>query len=100
MLMVDMLAAKSRLSQRVELLQSGAEAEIVTAHNGRPVARLVTIVATANPKRRLGLLAGQYRASSQAEFDRRRHSSLAFLRATHRRRRAESLTSRRDAPRP
>ncbi len=36
-----MFEAKSQLSRLVELVESGAEAEIVIARNGKPAAKLV-----------------------------------------------------------
>ena len=36
-----MFEAKSQLSKLVELVESGAEAEIVIARNGKPAAKLV-----------------------------------------------------------
>ena len=51
---VNMHEAKSRLSQLVEAVESGREAEIVIARNGKPAARLVPIgpLAPDKPKRR------------------------------------------------
>ncbi len=40
---VNIFKAKSDLSRLVEAVESGAEAEIVIARNGRPAARLVPI---------------------------------------------------------
>lgn len=40
---VNMLDAKTRLSQLVEAVESGAETEILIARNGKPAARLVPI---------------------------------------------------------
>jgi prevent-host-death family protein len=40
---VNMHEAKSRLSQLVESVRSGAEAEVVIAKNGVPAARLVPV---------------------------------------------------------
>lgn len=55
--MVNMHDAKSRLSQLVAAVRSGAEREVVIAVNGTPAARLVPI----EPKRKLrwGLLEGK-----------------------------------------
>lgn len=54
-----MLEAKSNLSRLVEALESGAEAEIVIARNGRPAARLVPI--RSRPMgQRIGLAKGLY----------------------------------------
>ena len=55
---VNMHEAKTRLSALVEAIESGAEAEVVIARNGKPVARLVPM-----PKRkpiRLGLAEGKF----------------------------------------
>lgn len=40
---VNIFKAKSDLSRLVEAVESGAEAEIIIARNGRPAARLVPI---------------------------------------------------------
>lgn len=64
---VNMHEAKSRLSQLVEAVESGREAEIVIARNGKPAARLVPIAAeTQKPKRRLGLAAGKFNFDYEA----------------------------------
>lgn len=42
---VNMLEAKSNLSRLVAAIESGEEREIVLARNGRPVARLVPVLA-------------------------------------------------------
>lgn len=56
---VNMLEAKTQLSRLVEAVESGAEAEIIIARNGRPAAKLVPI--DEKPKRRrLGLAKGKY----------------------------------------
>lgn len=51
---VNMHDAKSRLSQLVAAVRSGAEREVVIAVNGTPAARLVPI--EVKPKPRWGLL--------------------------------------------
>ena len=59
MAIVNMLEAKTTLSKLVEAVESGAEAEIIIARNGKPAAKLVAL--NAAPKKiRLGLLAGKY----------------------------------------
>jgi prevent-host-death family protein len=61
MAVVNMLEAKTRLSQLVEAVESGAEEEIVIARNGKPAVRLVPL--QAKPKegpRPLGLAEGRY----------------------------------------
>lgn len=66
---VNMLDAKTQLSKLVQQVESGAEAEIVIARNGRPVAKLVPMNARAKIPRRLGLLAGRYPSFTLEEFD-------------------------------
>lgn len=66
---VNMLDAKSNLSRLVEAVESGAEAEIIIARNGRPAARLVPIAAAVDAGRRLGLLAGKFPPLSLEAFD-------------------------------
>lgn len=66
---VNMLDAKTQLSKLVQQVESGAEAEIVIARNGRPVAKLVAVEARPKPPRRLGLLAGRYPSFTLEEFD-------------------------------
>jgi prevent-host-death family protein len=56
---VNMFEAKTNLSRLVEAIATGAEAEIVIARNGRPVARLVP-VAVAPADRRLGVARGAF----------------------------------------
>ena len=55
---VNMHEAKTRLSALVEAVESGREAEIVIARNGKPAARLVPIP----PRKpiRLGLAKGKF----------------------------------------
>lgn len=57
---VNILEAKTSLSKLVAAVESGEQKEIVIARNGRPVARLVPL--QAQPKLRLGLLKGKYKA--------------------------------------
>lgn len=56
---VNMLEAKNSLSRLVEAVESGAEAEVILARNGKPAAKIVPLDAPGK-KRRLGLLAGKY----------------------------------------
>ncbi len=66
---VNMLEAKTQLSKLVEAVESGAEAEIVIARNGKPAAKLVPI-GVEKPKRRpIGFLDGQFPSTTQEEFD-------------------------------
>jgi len=57
---VNMLEAKNSLSRLVEAVESGAEAEVILARNGKPAAKLVAIDAAPKKKLRLGLLEGKY----------------------------------------
>ena len=43
MMTVNMLEAKTQLSKLVEAVESGAEAEVIIARNGKPAAKLVPI---------------------------------------------------------
>ena len=58
---VNMLDAKSNLSRLVDAVESGAEAEIIIARNGKPAARLMPV----SPKpagKRLGVAKGKFAA--------------------------------------
>lgn len=56
---VNMLEAKTNLSRLVEAVESGAEAEVVIARNGKPAARLVP-VAAARLGQRIGVAKGEF----------------------------------------
>ncbi len=64
---VNMLDAKTRLSQLVEAVESGAEAEILIARNGKPAARLVPIA----PQRTIvfGVAKGRFTAPEDINAD-------------------------------
>jgi prevent-host-death family protein len=66
---VNMLDAKTQLSRLVQQVESGEEAEIVIARNGRPVAKLVPVNARAKTPRRLGMLEGRYPSFTLEEFN-------------------------------
>ena len=66
---VNMLDAKTQLSKLVQQVESGAEAEIVIARNGRPVAKLVPVSAPVKTPRRLGLVDGRYPRFTLEEFN-------------------------------
>lgn len=66
---VNMLDAKTQLSRLVQQVETGAEAEIVIARNGRPVAKLVPMNVRSKIPRRLGTLAGLYPSFTLEEFD-------------------------------
>lgn len=57
---VNMLHAKTHLSRLVEAIEAGEEKEVVIARNGRPVARLVPVAASAAPENRLGAARGAF----------------------------------------
>ena len=56
---VNMLDAKTNLSRLVEAVESGAEAEIVIARNGRPAAKLVPVDQVAKGQR-IGVAKGKF----------------------------------------
>jgi prevent-host-death family protein len=60
MSMVNMHEAKTRLSQLVNAVQTGAEPEIVISRNGVPAARLVPM--PARKRLRWGLAKGKWKA--------------------------------------
>lgn len=62
MTMVNMLEAKTRLSQLVEAIESGSEKEIIIARNGKPAVRLVALNAPPRKPRPLGVAKGLYEA--------------------------------------
>ena len=67
MTMVNMLDAKTRLSQLVEAVESGAETEILIARNGKPAARLVAIA----PQQKVvfGVAKGRFTAPEDINAD-------------------------------
>ena len=60
--------AKSNLSRLVAALESGAEAEVVIARDGKPVARLTAIESPPRKLIRFGVAKGKYRLPD--DFDR------------------------------
>ena len=61
MAVVNMLEAKTRLSQLVEAVESGAEDEVIIARNGKPAARLTALSEKKKREPRpLGLAKGLY----------------------------------------
>lgn len=65
---VNMLEAKTRLSQLVSAVEDGTESEIIIARDGKPAARLVPIIKEKG-LRRLGLLEGQFPDMSLEDFN-------------------------------
>ena len=56
---INMFEAKSQLSRLVELVESGAETEIIIARNGKPAARLAPLRDRPQGKR-IGVAEGQF----------------------------------------
>jgi prevent-host-death family protein len=69
MTMVNMLEAKTKLSKLVEAVESGAEAEVIIARNGKPAAKLVPLDAPKRKAIRLGMYDGVYPVMTQEQFD-------------------------------
>jgi prevent-host-death family protein len=59
MKIVNMHQAKSSLSQLVQEVESGAQAEVLIARNGRPAARLVPLDRP-DASRRIGVAKGKF----------------------------------------
>lgn len=76
MVAVNMHEAKSRLSALVEAVESGAEAEVVIARNGKPAARLVPIAA--KKPIRLGLAKGKFVVPDNIDEDDEYIASLFY----------------------
>lgn len=55
---VNMLDAKTNLSRLVEAVESGDEAEILIARNGKPVARLTAV--KRDVSKRIGVAEGEF----------------------------------------
>jgi prevent-host-death family protein len=56
---INMFEAKSQLSRLVELVESGAEPEVIIARNGKPAAKLVPLTYRLAGTR-IGLAEGQF----------------------------------------
>jgi antitoxin (DNA-binding transcriptional repressor) of toxin-antitoxin stability system len=63
-----MLEAKSNLSRLVDAIETGAEAEIIIARNGRPAARLVAIKPAMTGKR-IGVAKGKFAIPDDIDSD-------------------------------
>jgi antitoxin (DNA-binding transcriptional repressor) of toxin-antitoxin stability system len=58
---VNMLEAKTSLSELVRRIESGTESEIIIARSGRPAARLVALEpVVADRSRRIGAVRGRF----------------------------------------
>ena len=67
---VNMLEAKTNLSRLVEAVESGAEAEIVIARNGKPAARLVPVQQREEDvSRRIGIAKGLFTVPDDFDAD-------------------------------
>jgi len=66
--MINMLDAKTSLSKLVRSIESGEQAEIVIARNGRPAARLVPVRSVA-PGKRIGVAAGRFVAPDDIDHN-------------------------------
>ena len=63
-----MLEAKSNLSRLVEAIESGVEAEIIIARNGKPAVKLVPLTSSpAGP--RIGIAKGRFTVSDDIDTD-------------------------------
>jgi prevent-host-death family protein len=69
MLVVNMLEAKTNLSKLVEAVESGSEAEIFIARNGKPAAKLTSATTQQDISKRIGLFDGKYPPMSFEDFD-------------------------------
>jgi prevent-host-death family protein len=69
MLTVNMRNAKIGLSRLVKAVESGAEAEIIIARNGKPAAKLVRVDNPTDASKRLGLMDGKYPPMSLEDFN-------------------------------
>ena len=67
MLSFNMLDAKNQLSKLVEAVESGSEAEILIARNGKPAARLVPL--STQSRVRLGLARGRFTVPDTIDDD-------------------------------
>jgi prevent-host-death family protein len=65
---VNILQAKSNLSRLVQAVETGTEAEIIIARNGRPAARLVAVQPAAAGKR-IGVARGLFRIPDDIDTD-------------------------------
>lgn len=65
---VNMLEAKSSLSELVRAVESGEQEEIIIARNGVPAARLVRVARQKAP-RRLGIVEGKYVIPDDIDVD-------------------------------
>ncbi len=68
MLTINMLQAKTSLSRLVDAVETGAEAEILIARNGRPAA-VLTAIKKGLTGRRIGVAKGKFRVPDTIDGD-------------------------------
>jgi prevent-host-death family protein len=73
---INMLEAKSSLSRLVEAVETGKQAEIVIARNGRPAARLVPIEPQGAAGKRIGAARGLFVAPDAFDDDDKKIAAL------------------------
>jgi prevent-host-death family protein len=70
---INIHEAKTRLSQLIDAVETGAETEITIARNGRPVARLMPLAAKPEAARdvskRIGVAKGKFIAPETIDRD-------------------------------
>jgi prevent-host-death family protein len=69
MTIVNMLDAKNNLSKLVEAVESGTEAEVIIARNGKPAARLVPLQKREKRGAILGIAKGMFEAPDDIDRD-------------------------------
>jgi prevent-host-death family protein len=74
---VNMFEAKSNLSRLVESVESGEQAEIVIARNGKPAARLVPI-ASPREGQRIGIGKGLFTVPDDFDADNEEIAQLFY----------------------
>jgi prevent-host-death family protein len=77
MTVVNMLEAKTNLSRLVEAVESGRQAEIIIARNGKPAARLVPV--ETRPKgQRIGIAKGEFVVPDDFDADNEEIAKLFY----------------------
>lgn len=69
MTVVNMLDAKSTLSELVAAVENGTETEIIIARNGKPAARLVPLEDAKHAPIRIGLHDGKFPVMTLEDFN-------------------------------
>jgi prevent-host-death family protein len=76
---VNISDARRHLSALVHAIESGAEAEIIIARNGKPAAKLMPVTALKCTGVRIGLVEGRYPPMSLADFNARDEEITALF---------------------